>query len=284
MSNHTLGDSRFVELADGRRLHYRSRGTGTPTVVFESGMGFSGSYWGLVQPAIARVTTAVTYDRAGSGMSDWDDEARSLDRIADDLGQLLDSLDGPFILVGHSWGGPIVRTLTSRRSHDVAGLILVDQSDERDPEYFTKSRPSKPNAVQRVTRLAMHTVGLRLASMRLLKNMPADCKREVIWGDLARSGLRVGNAEFDYFIPDLRTLLAKPDVFSGIEVTLISGTKLSRMEKSFRPGLIQAHQETAAACENGKWVEAAASGHYPPITEPDLVIREILSLVDTIRG
>ena len=47
---------------------------------------------------------------------------------------------------------------------------------------------------------------------------------------------------------------------------------------------IQAHQETAAACENGKWVEAAASGHYPPITEPDLVIREILSLVDTIRG
>lgn len=284
MSSHTLGNSLFAELADGRRLHYRRQGIGTPTVVFESGMGFSGSYWGLVQPEIALVTTAVTYDRAGSGGSDWDDEARSLDRIADDLAQLLDSLEGPFILVGHSWGGPIVRTLTSRRSHDIVGMVLVDQSDERDPEYFTKSRPSKPNAIQRVTRLLMHTVGLRLASMRLLKNMPADCKREVIWGDLARSGLRVGSAEFDHFIPDLRMLLAHPDKFSGVDVTLISGTKLNRLERSFRPGLVRAHQETAAAIERGKWVEAAASGHYPPITEPDLVIREVLSLVEAMRG
>lgn len=283
MSNHTLGDSHFLELTDGRKLHYRMQGTGTPTVVFESGMGFSGSYWGLVQPAVAKETTAVVYDRAGSGQSDWDDAERSLDRISDDLAQLLDTLPGPFILVGHSWGGPIVRKLTTRRSHDVVGLVLVDQSDERDPDYFIRFKSTQPNPVQRTTRLLMHTVGLRLAAVRLLQNMPADCKREVIGGDLARSGLKVGNAEFDHFIPDLRELLADPDIYPGIDVTLISGTKMSRLEREFRPGLVKAHQETAAAVEKGKWVEAPASGHYPPITEPDLVVQEILALVHKNR-
>lgn len=78
--HHSSGDSRFLILGDGRRLHDRVRGTGAPTVVFESGMGLSGPIWGLVQPAVAEQATTVVYDRAGAGRSD-DGAARTLDRI-----------------------------------------------------------------------------------------------------------------------------------------------------------------------------------------------------------
>ncbi|KAA9395502.1 alpha/beta hydrolase [Kocuria coralli] len=130
-AGHPFGVSRFARTRDGRMLHYMQRGSGEPTVVFESGMGFSRSLWGLVQPVVAQRTRAVVYDRAGFGRSDDSPRRRTLPQLADDLSDLLDALGaGPFILVGHSWGGPIVRTLAARHDHSILGLVLVDPSDE----------------------------------------------------------------------------------------------------------------------------------------------------------
>ena len=138
MSEHTLGESNFVTLRDGRKLHYRQRGTGSPTVVFEAGMGLSSATWGMVQPDVAQHTLAIAYDRAGIGKSDWDDHERTVDRIADDLQELLETLPGPFVLVGHSWGGPILRRLAARKAVDVRGLVLLDPTDEQDKTISKK--------------------------------------------------------------------------------------------------------------------------------------------------
>ena len=101
-------------------------------MVFESGMGASGSMWGAVLPGIAARTRAVAYDRAGLGRSDPDPQPRTLARMTDDLVALLEHLgDDHYVLVGHSWGGPIVRTTAARRPELIAGLVLVDASDER---------------------------------------------------------------------------------------------------------------------------------------------------------
>lgn len=138
-SLHTFGSSAFVQTRDGRKLHYMSRGTGELMVVFESGMGASRSNWGLVAPAIAEHARAVVYDRAGAGRSDVDSAPRSLERIAGDLGELLTALGpGPFILVGHSWGGPIVRAAAAAHLSRLRGIILVDPSDEHCEMYFSK--------------------------------------------------------------------------------------------------------------------------------------------------
>ncbi|MET7402474.1 alpha/beta fold hydrolase, partial [Dactylosporangium sp. NPDC005572] len=82
--------------------------------------------------------------------SDDGPRPRTPARLADDLGALLGSLTGPFVLVGHSWGGPIVRLLASRNAAPVKGLVLVDPSDENETERTALifGRPAQPATVQ----------------------------------------------------------------------------------------------------------------------------------------
>jgi len=92
---------------NGRQMHIHVTGEGTPTVVFESGMGASCLSWTLVQPQVAQFTRAVSYDRAGHGWSDPARGPRTARQIAQELHTLLDAtgVSGPFVLVGHSFGG-----------------------------------------------------------------------------------------------------------------------------------------------------------------------------------
>lgn len=133
-----FGVSGLLTLPDGRRLHHVSRGEGEPVVVLESGLGGSRADWGLVLPGLAGHTRVVAYDRAGLGRSDPDPARRDLDRMADDLGHLLDGLGAErYVLVGHSLGGPIIRTYAARHPARVAALVLVDPADETLGTYYT---------------------------------------------------------------------------------------------------------------------------------------------------
>ncbi|MEP6714643.1 MAG: alpha/beta hydrolase [Terriglobia bacterium] len=110
------------------RLHVQVQGSGRPVVVLEAGIAASSLSWALVQSEIARFTCVMSYDRAGFG---WSGEAPFRNRggaAADDLALLLHNtgLPAPFILVGHSFGGLIVRIFQQRYPELVAGLVLVD--------------------------------------------------------------------------------------------------------------------------------------------------------------
>lgn len=284
MATHTLGNSNYLTLTDGRKLHYREQGAGSPTVVLESGMGFSSAIWGLVQPAISGHIRVVAYDRAGIGKSDWDDADRTIDRIADDLEQLLLHIGGPLILVGYSWGGPIVRRVAARRTSDIKGLVLLDQADERNPDYFTDVQ-QQPNRLSRTFVLwLMHAIGLRYATFKLLKDMPTDCRREIMWRDLAVRGARIAEEELRHLVPGLQLLREQEDRLEGIDVTVVTGMDPDLMTREYRPSMVEAHRKTAAALDRGRLVEANSSAHFTPITQPRLVIREIEELVDRIRS
>lgn len=86
--------------------------------------------WGLVQPAIAKRTQACAYDRAGLGFSDPANRESSSANIVDDLHRLLQgaSINPPFVLVGHSYGGMSMRLYADLYFADVAGMVLVDPS------------------------------------------------------------------------------------------------------------------------------------------------------------
>jgi pimeloyl-ACP methyl ester carboxylesterase len=111
-----------------RRMHIHVTGEGTPTVVFESGMGASCLSWTLVQPRVAQFTCAVSYDRAGHGWSDPAPEPRTARQIAQELHALLDvtGVPGPYVLVGHSFGGYVNRAFVHLYRDEVAGMVLVD--------------------------------------------------------------------------------------------------------------------------------------------------------------
>jgi pimeloyl-ACP methyl ester carboxylesterase len=109
-------------------MHIQVTGEGAPTVVFESGMGASCLSWTLVQPQVAQFTRAVSYDRAGHGWSDPARERRTAEQIAQELHTLLDAaaVPGPYVLVGHSFGGYVNRAFAHMYRDEVVGMVLVD--------------------------------------------------------------------------------------------------------------------------------------------------------------
>jgi pimeloyl-ACP methyl ester carboxylesterase len=116
----------------GRKLDCFLYGKGSPTVVLVSGLEAPQVYWNPVIPDLAAKATVVTYDRAGVGKSEIGDLPTHGEQSAKDLHVLLDKLGvpRPFILVGHSYGGNVVRLFASMYPDDMGGLILEDTQHE----------------------------------------------------------------------------------------------------------------------------------------------------------
>src|SRR6476469_4430844 len=153
----TSGD--FAGLVDigGRRLYLACKGSGTPTVILEAGAGNNGDIWSEVDPkaatqtsvfdGIAQFTRVCAYDRPGTiagsetierSRSDPAPMPRSAGDVVADLSALLTAagVRPPYVLVGHSFGGLVVRLFASTLTpDDVVGLVLVDAAQE---DFWTK--------------------------------------------------------------------------------------------------------------------------------------------------
>jgi pimeloyl-ACP methyl ester carboxylesterase len=114
----------------GHRLHLHCTGSGSPTVVLETGGGEMSSHFGWIAPAVARDTRVCVYDRAGRGWSEPADTIQDARQIATDLHTLLHNghVPGPYVLAGHSFGGLYVLTFAARYPDEVAGMVLVDST------------------------------------------------------------------------------------------------------------------------------------------------------------
>jgi pimeloyl-ACP methyl ester carboxylesterase len=115
------------------QVQMTQQGSGRYTVIFESGFGTGMGAWRKVAPEVAKSAHVVTYSRAGHGSSDARPEPRTILQSSLELDQLIASanLHPPFILVGHSYGGLLARAFAVRHPEQVAGMVLVDPSDER---------------------------------------------------------------------------------------------------------------------------------------------------------
>jgi pimeloyl-ACP methyl ester carboxylesterase len=129
-----ISTSKIEHMVDvGRRkLHCCVYGNGSPTVVLVSGFEAPQEYWNSVVPDLAAKTTVVTYDRAGVGKSEINDLPTHGLQSAKDLQVLLHKLGvpKPYLLVGHSYGGSVVRLYASLYPDDMGGLILEDTQHE----------------------------------------------------------------------------------------------------------------------------------------------------------
>jgi pimeloyl-ACP methyl ester carboxylesterase len=114
----------------GHRLHLNCTGSGSPTVVLEPGLGEVSPAMGWIAPVVARDTRVCVYDRAGRGWSDPADGPQDADRTTTDLHTLLDRahIPGPYVLVGHSFGGLYILTFAATYPDQVAGMVLLDST------------------------------------------------------------------------------------------------------------------------------------------------------------
>jgi pimeloyl-ACP methyl ester carboxylesterase len=127
------------------RLHLNCQGSGQPLVLLESGLSGWSQDWALVQPELAKLTTVCSYDRAGYAWSDDAPEPRTGLLAVQDLRTMLRAagLQGPMVVVGHSWGGMLAQMLAQTHPEEVAGLVLVDalhhdQTASMDPDVHAR--------------------------------------------------------------------------------------------------------------------------------------------------
>jgi pimeloyl-ACP methyl ester carboxylesterase len=156
----------------GYSLHINCVGEGSPTVILESALGAMSAHWVRVQQVVAETTRVCAYDRAGMGWSEPGPEPRDARQISSELHTLLKDADteGPYVLVGHSYGGLYARMYAARYPNEVAGVVLVDSSH---PEQFTRS-PEGRAMYEQIRRLgAVIPFLTRLGVIRLFNVYPA---------------------------------------------------------------------------------------------------------------
>jgi pimeloyl-ACP methyl ester carboxylesterase len=136
----------------GHRLHVNCTGSGSPTVILESGLGEPGAYWEWISAAVAAETKVCVYDRAGRGWSEPASAAQDGFAVAKDLHVLLERahIQAPFVLVGHSSGAQYVRIFAGRYPEQVAGIVLLDGQ----PAEAFEGLPSYPTLYAGLRRLS----------------------------------------------------------------------------------------------------------------------------------
>src|SRR5215218_1041512 len=111
----------------GRKVNVQVMGASkpnVPTVIFELGFGSPIATWNPVQMEIASTTKTIAYERAGIGASEPSKDRRTVKQFAVELHALLAALKAPppYVLVGHSYGGPIIHTFAATYPNEIAGL------------------------------------------------------------------------------------------------------------------------------------------------------------------
>jgi pimeloyl-ACP methyl ester carboxylesterase len=126
------------------KMNLRCVGAGSPAVILEAGMGDDSRRWSAVLERAPKRFRTCAYDRAGSGASEPGPGPRTMRQEVFELHALLKaaSVSGPYVLVGHSYGGLLARLYTAAYPKDVIGLVLVDATHE-DTRLFMQ-RPGEP--------------------------------------------------------------------------------------------------------------------------------------------
>jgi pimeloyl-ACP methyl ester carboxylesterase len=287
---------RLVEVG-GYRLHLACQGQGGPTVVMEAGIGETGLLWSLVQPAVAQRTRACVYDRAGLGWSDPSPRPRTAAVMVEELHRLLTTAEvpGPYVLVGHSFGGLLVRLYAARHPEEVAGLVLVDAAHQdqyrRAPSEILELLPQ----LQEQARQQLEALKALIVSGALdVSLLPVPPQLPAAAADTFRALVAASPKHIEAFMAEQQAVQAIHDEVAAANITSLGDLPLvvlSHDQPMAMPGLApkvnqayeqlwqQLQAQLAGLSSRGWLVVAQDSGHYIQLEQPALVIDAISEVV-----
>jgi len=267
------------ELVDvgGYRLHINCTGSGSPTVVIVAGAGDWSTTWGgVVQPEVAKTTRVCTYDRTGLGWSEANSLPSDAAQFAKELHTLLQNANvpGPYVMVGHSLGGFVVRIFAHEYASEVAGVVLVDSMN---PKQVTESLS---NSLARL--YSLQAVLARFGVERLLVKVPAVFPsmppNQAAYYPLFVRPRSLQSAAKEYkALPDSAPEAAAVNTFGDLPLIVLTA-KLND-----NPGWPEWQAELPQLSSNSQHLFAEHSGHVIQLDEPQAAIDAILKMVELAR-
>jgi len=281
----------LVDIGGGRRMYLECRGSGGPTVILEAGYGNNAQIWDAivlepnsdetaVLPGVAAFTRVCAYDRPGTtagpehlSRSDPVPQPRTAADAVADLHALLTAADvpSPYVLVGHSFGGLIVRLYAATYPAEVAGLVLVDASHE---DYNSRIR-------------AVLTADQWVALDGLSREVPPEFADypELERMDLDASFAQLRTAAAAEPLPPLplivltRVVPQDADLPPELRAKLPPDFPWDAIETVWQ----ELQAELAALVPGARQVIATESGHYIQVEQPELVIEAVRQVVEAVR-
>ncbi len=256
------GQSPQLVEVSGYHLDVVRAGSGTPPVILVGGLGNALDTWAQIVPSAAELSTVVAYSRSGLGRSEPGPSHHTAKDSVLELHALLAKLNlkPPYVLVGASYGGILVRLYTSLYPNEVAGLVLVDASHEQQVERFGKLDSKYPAEFRAFFE----------EKLRGLKGAEADETRESV---------RIQNAGA---VEGLKPL---PDIPIAVLTSMRANPAAQYVNDT--PQGHEAwramHEEWFRRSRNGLHIVTARSGHHIQDDEPQLVIEAIRFVLDHVR-
>jgi pimeloyl-ACP methyl ester carboxylesterase len=299
---------KIIAIPNGR-MHVKQMGDGFPAVVLEAGIAASTLNWSLLQPLLAQKTATYSYDRAGFGWSVATNRECSLPAIVNNLHATVTALDlpRPYILVGHSFAGLILRDYSLRFPDEIAGIVLIDPLTPE--EWLT------PTAAQRWmlrrgiwfsrTGGVLALFGVVRVCLWLLQRGNASTPRGVLkmFGAKATETVERILRELTKLPPDvmrvIRARWSNPRFFwtmadyirslprcsaetitsnfpAHLPVTVLSGAQQP-------PEQLREHAAIAAHSRNGRHIIAEKGAHWIHLDQPELVVEAVTEMAALAR-
>jgi pimeloyl-ACP methyl ester carboxylesterase len=296
------GHGRWVEIDRRHKLYVVEKGSGGPSVVFEAGIAATNLNWHYIQEKVARFTATASYDRIGLGWSSPCRTQRTPGNICIELHTMLEAagIQPPFILVGHSFGGLVMRRYASMFPEDVAGVVLVDPMR---CEEWPPLNPDKQFMIERGRKLSRYAIPIARFGLARLAVTSLLCRSGRLSSHLAGAGgmggrhvlkrvtEEVGKMPREVW-PVIAAHWSRPSYYAGMQrhVEAVPET-VSEMQDADPirdiPVLVLTPGKSTPLSEpcldkignNVRQVIAAESAHWIHLDEPELVIDSIREMV-----
>jgi pimeloyl-ACP methyl ester carboxylesterase len=297
------GEGRWIDIGGGNRLYLLEKGSGGPTVLFEAGIAATNLNWCHIQEHVARFTGTASYDRAGLGWSSRNHSPRTPGIIAEELHRMLEraGIQPPYVLVGHSFGGLVMRRFALDYPDEVLSVVLVDPMR---CEEWPPIRPDRMAEVNRARKLSGYAIPIarfglaRLAVTSLLcrsgwlSNKIADAGGGGARHVLRRVTEEVGKMPREVW-PIVAAHWSRPGYYAGMRNHVLSVPDSVREMLESEPIrdipvlVLTPEKSTPLPVEllnqigdNVTQVIAPRSAHWIHLDQPDLVIDSIRTMVE----
>lgn len=303
----------------GHRMHIQCAGEGSPTVILEAGAGAFSFDWSLVQPEVARFARTCSYDRAGQAWSEPGPQPRTIRQRVYELHSLLTNahVPRPYVLVGHSAGGYIIRQFQAKYPSEVVGMVLAECGHENSlffingklvrmtelsqgrpiPEsrsQMTEAERTIPPDVMKQIEKSMQLIG-RPSIDPPYDKLPPNIQRIRLWALAQPQHLLADNNPFEgeelaamdaerrkrqYPLGDLPLIVLHREV-GGYKP--IRGQITPEQVKQLEEERLLHNQDLARLSRNSAHIIARNSTHDIHLDRPELVVDAIRQVIEAAR-